>query len=56
MSARKAGLGQLAGIVLGILALAAMWRFTPLREIATAEAAVAWAKAFGAQPWAPWAM
>ncbi|HEV2431924.1 MAG TPA: VTT domain-containing protein [Burkholderiales bacterium] len=52
----KPAWGKLAGIVLGILALAAMWRFTPLREIATAEAAVAWAKAFGAQPWAPWAL
>jgi phosphatidylserine/phosphatidylglycerophosphate/cardiolipin synthase-like enzyme/uncharacterized membrane protein YdjX (TVP38/TMEM64 family) len=52
----KPAWGKLAGIVLGILALAAMWRFTPLREIATAEAAVAWAKAFGAQPWAPWVL
>ena len=48
--------GRLTGIVLGIVALAAMWRFTPLREVATAEAAVAWAKAFGAQPWAPWVL
>ncbi|HEX5766733.1 MAG TPA: VTT domain-containing protein [Burkholderiales bacterium] len=53
---QKPAWGNLAGIVLGIVALAAIWRFTPLREIATAEAAVAWAKAFGAQPWAPWAL
>jgi uncharacterized membrane protein YdjX (TVP38/TMEM64 family) len=52
----KPAWGKLAGIVLGILALAAMWRFTPLREIATAEAAIAWAKDFGAQPWAPWVL
>jgi phosphatidylserine/phosphatidylglycerophosphate/cardiolipin synthase-like enzyme/uncharacterized membrane protein YdjX (TVP38/TMEM64 family) len=52
----KPAWGKLAAIVLGITALAAIWRFTPLREIATAEAAVAWAKAFGAQPWAPWAL
>jgi phosphatidylserine/phosphatidylglycerophosphate/cardiolipin synthase-like enzyme/uncharacterized membrane protein YdjX (TVP38/TMEM64 family) len=52
----KPAWGKLAGIVVGILALAAMWRFTPLREIATAEAAIAWAKDFGAQPWAPWVL
>jgi phosphatidylserine/phosphatidylglycerophosphate/cardiolipin synthase-like enzyme/uncharacterized membrane protein YdjX (TVP38/TMEM64 family) len=52
----KPAWGRLAGIVAGILALAAMWRFTPLREIATAEAAIAWAKDFGAQPWAPWVL
>jgi phospholipase D1/2 len=52
----KPAWGKLAGIVLGIAALAALWRFTPLREVATPEAAVAWAKAFGAQPWAPWAL
>jgi phosphatidylserine/phosphatidylglycerophosphate/cardiolipin synthase-like enzyme/uncharacterized membrane protein YdjX (TVP38/TMEM64 family) len=48
--------GKLAGIVLGIVALAAIWRLTPLKEAASPEAAVAWAKAFGAQPWAPWAL
>jgi phosphatidylserine/phosphatidylglycerophosphate/cardiolipin synthase-like enzyme/membrane protein DedA with SNARE-associated domain len=48
--------GKLAAIVASILALMALWRFTPLREVATAEAAIAWAKAFGEQPWAPWAL
>jgi phospholipase D1/2 len=52
----KPAWGKLAGIVLGIVALAAIWHFTPAREVATPEAAVAWAKAFGAQPWAPWAL
>ena len=36
--------------------LMALWRFTPLREVATAEAAIRWAKAFGEQPWAPFAL
>ena len=31
----------------------ALWRFTPLREVATAEAAIQWAKAFGELWWAP---
>jgi phosphatidylserine/phosphatidylglycerophosphate/cardiolipin synthase-like enzyme/membrane protein DedA with SNARE-associated domain len=48
--------GKLAAIVATILVLMALWRLTPLREVATAEAAIAWAKAFGAQPWAPWAL
>ena len=56
VSSQKPAWGKLAGIVLAILALIALWRFTPLREAATAEAAVAWAKAFGEQPWAPWAL
>src|SRR5919109_2697624 len=54
--AQKPAWGKLAGIVLAVLALMALWRFTPLREVATAEAAIAWAKDFGAQPWAPWAL
>jgi phospholipase D1/2 len=48
--------GRLAGIALAVVALMALWQFTPLRGVATAEAAIAWAKAFGAQPWAPWAV
>jgi phospholipase D1/2 len=52
----KPSWGKLAGIVLAILGLMALWRFTPLREVATAEAAIAWAKAFGEQPWAPFAL
>jgi phospholipase D1/2 len=48
--------GKLAAIVLTIAALAALWRFTPLADVATAEAAIKWAKAFGEQPWAPFAL
>ncbi len=48
--------GKLAGIGLAIAALMALWQFTPLKEAASAEAAIRWAKDFGAQPWAPWAL
>jgi phosphatidylserine/phosphatidylglycerophosphate/cardiolipin synthase-like enzyme/uncharacterized membrane protein YdjX (TVP38/TMEM64 family) len=52
----KPNWGKLGGILLAIVALMALWRFTPLREVATAEAAIAWAKAFGEQWWAPLAL
>jgi phosphatidylserine/phosphatidylglycerophosphate/cardiolipin synthase-like enzyme/uncharacterized membrane protein YdjX (TVP38/TMEM64 family) len=55
-SAQNPAWGKLAGIVLAIVALMALWRFTSLKEIATAEAAIQWAKAFGEQPWAPFAL
>jgi phosphatidylserine/phosphatidylglycerophosphate/cardiolipin synthase-like enzyme/uncharacterized membrane protein YdjX (TVP38/TMEM64 family) len=48
--------GKLASIALAIVALMAIWRYTPLAEVATAEAAIKWAKAFGEQPWAPFAL
>ena len=48
--------GKLGGIVLAVAALAALWQFTPLKGAATPEAAIAWAKAFGEQPWAPWVL
>jgi len=56
VSSEKPSWGKLAGLVLAIVALMALWRFTPLREVASAEAAIAWAKAFGEQPWAPVAL
>src|SRR6202008_2643313 len=56
LAPEKPAWGKLAGIVLALVALMALWRFTPLRHVATAEAAIAWAKAFGAQPWAPFAL
>ena len=46
--------GRLAVVIAAVVGLMALWRLTPLREIATAEAAIAWAKAFGEQWWAPW--
>jgi phosphatidylserine/phosphatidylglycerophosphate/cardiolipin synthase-like enzyme/uncharacterized membrane protein YdjX (TVP38/TMEM64 family) len=53
---RKPAWGKLAAIVAGIAALMALWRFTPLQEVATAQAAIDWAKDFGSRPWAPWAL
>ena len=44
----------LAAVLASVVGLMALWRLTPLREVATAEAALAWAKAFGEQWWAPW--
>ena len=35
-----------------LLALAAVWRFTPLADFAGADAVAQWASAFGARPWA----
>ena len=52
----KPAWGKIAGVVAVVAALMALWHFTPLQNVATAEAAIAWAKAFGAQPWAPFAV
>ena len=49
----KPAWGKIAGLVAVVAALMALWRFTPLREVATAEAAIQWAKAFGELWWAP---
>lgn len=46
----------LLGAVVGIAGLFALWRFTPLREVVTAEAVGRWAETFGRQPWAPLAI
>jgi uncharacterized membrane protein YdjX (TVP38/TMEM64 family) len=45
--------GRLAFFAAVIATLAALWRFTPLAELASAENVIAWAKAFGATWWAP---
>jgi len=45
--------GQLAAIAIGVLALAAAWRFTPLAAFVAPERAMAWAYEFGSRPWAP---
>lgn len=45
--------GKLAAIVLVIAALFALWRFTPLSEVVTAERMSAWADEFGGRPWVP---
>jgi phospholipase D1/2 len=53
---QKPAWGKIASIALAVAALLALWHFTPLAEVATAEAAIKWAKAFGEQPWAPFAV
>lgn len=44
--------GRLAAIAIVVIALAALWRFTPLAAVVTPENAIAWAKEFGSRPWA----
>jgi phospholipase D1/2 len=53
MLADKPSWGRLALIAGMFLLLAAIWRFTPLAGIVTAENAIAWAHDFGARWWAP---
>ncbi|HVF63709.1 MAG TPA: VTT domain-containing protein [Casimicrobiaceae bacterium] len=45
--------GKIATIALVIAALAAMWRYTPLREYLTPERVFNWAQTFGRHWWAP---
>ncbi|HVL37057.1 MAG TPA: VTT domain-containing protein [Burkholderiales bacterium] len=45
--------GKLALFALAAAALTALWRFTPLAEVVTAENTIALARQFGAQWWAP---
>lgn len=57
-SAEKSGpaWGRLLMLTAVIACLTALWRFTPLAEIVTPQKAITWAKAFGDQPWAPFAL
>lgn len=48
--------GRLLMLVIVISGLAAIWRFTPLADIVTAQKAITWARIFGDQPWAPLAI
>ena len=45
--------GKIAVIVLVIAGLAAVWRYTPLSELVTAERIIEWAQSLGAVWWAP---
>jgi phosphatidylserine/phosphatidylglycerophosphate/cardiolipin synthase-like enzyme/uncharacterized membrane protein YdjX (TVP38/TMEM64 family) len=45
--------GYLAVIGAALLALFALWRFTPLAGLVSPEAAIDWAKEFGSRAWAP---
>jgi phosphatidylserine/phosphatidylglycerophosphate/cardiolipin synthase-like enzyme/uncharacterized membrane protein YdjX (TVP38/TMEM64 family) len=48
--------GRLAAIAIVVIALTALWRFTPLAAVVTPENAIAWAKEFGSRPWAPFVL
>jgi phospholipase D1/2 len=50
---RKPAWGKIALAALGIAALAAAWRWTPLAELATAENILAWTRAVRSTWWAP---
>lgn len=52
----KPAWGKIAVIALGVAALAAAWRFTPLKEVATAENVLGWARAVRELWWAPLAV
>jgi uncharacterized membrane protein YdjX (TVP38/TMEM64 family) len=52
----KPAWGKLLVLAVVVAALMALWRFTPLAHVVTAENAIAWAKAFGSRPWAPLAV
>jgi phosphatidylserine/phosphatidylglycerophosphate/cardiolipin synthase-like enzyme/uncharacterized membrane protein YdjX (TVP38/TMEM64 family) len=45
--------GRLVLFAVLIAALAALWRFTPLAELASADRVIGWSKTFGATWWAP---
>jgi phospholipase D1/2 len=53
---RRPAWGKIAGAALVLLALAALWRFTPLAEYLTAERIRGWASLVRETPWAPAAM
>jgi len=50
----KPAWGKIALFTLAVLLLTAIWRYTPLAEVVTAENTIVWAKEFGSQWWAPW--
>ena len=49
----KPAWGKLLAFAGVIAALGAIWRFTPLAHVVTPDAAMQWAREFGARPWAP---
>ena len=50
---RKPAWGKIAAIALGIAALAAVWRFTPLADSITPHRLLSWARAARDARWAP---
>ncbi len=49
----KRGRLLVAGMLLGVVALAFLWRYTPLSAVATPETAIAWARSLADHWWAP---
>jgi phospholipase D1/2 len=47
---------RIALLAVALAALAAAWRYTPLREFLTAERITAWARVARSTPWAPWVL
>jgi phospholipase D1/2 len=47
---------RIALLTVALAALAAAWRYTPLREFLTADRITAWAKVARSTPWAPWVL
>ena len=45
--------GKIAAIAVGVLALTALWRFTPLAQMLDGNHITGWARRFGGQWWAP---
>jgi phospholipase D1/2 len=52
----KPAWGKIAAIALGVTALAAAWRWTPLKELATPETILGWARMVRDVWWAPFAV
>ena len=52
----KPAWGKIAAIAIGATALAAAWRWTPLRELATPEIILGWARMVRDVWWAPFAV
>lgn len=48
--------GRLAAIAIVLAALTALWRYTPLADVVTAERITAWSEQFGSVAWAPLAV
>ena len=53
---RRPAWHRIALIAIALAALAAAWRYTPLKEFLTAERINAWAKVARQTPWAPWVL
>jgi uncharacterized membrane protein YdjX (TVP38/TMEM64 family) len=53
---RRPAWGKIVAVLVASLALAAAWRYTPLREVVTADRIYGWAQAVRGTWWAPFAV